>query len=57
MRSEHTTFIGRNHVFDIDVGIFSSVFLKQLKSLLYQLTHVVIFFLTIVYFISNVHYR
>lgn len=53
---EHTGFIGRHHVFDVDKGVLSSIALKNLQSLLDQVTDVLSLVLTVVDAISRVNW-
>jgi hypothetical protein len=54
-QSEHATFISWNHVFNIDVCIFPSVFLQNLQGLLDQIGQILILTLPIIDLISDVY--
>ena len=53
--SEHATLISRDHVFDVNISILSTMFLKNLQRLLNQLWEILILSLRIINFISNIY--
>ena len=55
-QSEHAALVSGNHIFDVDVGIFSSVLLQNLEGFLNQISQIFVFSLRIINFISDVYY-
>lgn len=56
MKSEHTALIGRNHILNVDIGVLPAMLLQDLKSVLYQFSNPRVIPLSIIYFITNVHF-
>ena len=53
-QSEHARLVSGNHVLNVDVRVFAPMLLKLLQSLLNQVANVVVLFLVVVYFVSNI---
>lgn len=51
---EHARFVSRNHVFDVDESILTTMHLKQFQGLLNQVSKIVSLSLTVVNFIAKV---
>lgn len=51
---EYATFVGGDHILDVDEGIFSSVELEHLESLLNEITKVCCLSLAVVNLVSQV---
>lgn len=54
---EHAAVVSGNHVFNVDVGVFSSMLFQNLKGLLNQVPHVLVLPLSEVHFVSQVHFE
>ena len=55
MISKHATFISRDHVFYVDVSVFTSVFFEELERVLNELAYVVVFLLPVVNPVPDVY--
>lgn len=53
--SEHAAFVRRNHVFNIDICVFSAMLLQNFEGLLNQVSQILIFPLGVVNFIADIH--
>ena len=55
-QSEHTALVCWNHVFYVDVCVFSSMLLQYLESLLNQISKVLVLSLRVVNLITDIHF-
>lgn len=53
---EHARFVGGNHVFDVDEGVWAAPFFQYFQSFLDQITNIFMESLMVVNGVTHIHY-